>query len=351
MATMMVEQGGGGEQFKGWNNNFAGVDITHGGWNFNPQIHNGYTVLKDGGSGTQHAFAAFRSARASLAFKKEKFDKRGFGNVTDAASYARLYYEKWNGFGFRTITSVQGPLGVKATQIRNAGNKVNAPYGTPAWAEIDAAAIKNATAAYNKIAAKIDQCYGATPSTQTPPPQPPPAQPTPAPATPAQPTPIQPAPAQPTVDCTKCNQNAEIVRQASKQLDIISVKDKLMREFPYLKELFRYIEPFPDVMTAQIRGSSDDTQANAFGAAPGALSISAELTMPGINGIRVGELFWIDRIPTFYRAFGAFQVLSIEDTISLDGWKTQISSRFNYLGTIWKTRTAEFLTKAGAPPP
>jgi hypothetical protein len=96
-------------------------------------------------------------------------------------------------------------------------------------------------------------------------------------------------------------------------------------------------------MTSKIARTANGVISNAFGASPGTLSISAELVMPGVNGLRVGELFWIDKIPAFYRAFGAFQILSIEDTIGLDGWKTKISSKFNYLGTKWKEATAKIL--------
>ena len=103
-------------------------------------------------------------------------------------------------------------------------------------------------------------------------------------------------------------------------------------------------------MTANIARDADGDSSNAFGASPGALSISADLTMPGINGFRVGELFWIDRVPAFYRAFGAFQVLSIEESIGLDGWKTTINSRFNYLGNKWKQATAKRLRGAAVAP-
>ena len=96
-------------------------------------------------------------------------------------------------------------------------------------------------------------------------------------------------------------------------------------------------------MSSKIARSADGNRSNAFGASPGTLSISAEIVLPGVNGLRVGELFWIDRIPAFYKAFGAFQVLSIEDMIGVDGWKTKIHSRFNYLGTKWKEATAAIL--------
>jgi hypothetical protein len=73
------------------------------------------------------------------------------------------------------------------------------------------------------------------------------------------------------------------------------------------------------------------------------------LVLPGINGLRVGELFWIDRIPSFYRAFGAFQVMSLEDMIGKEGWTTKIHARFNYLGGAWIRSTSNLL-EAGTTP-
>lgn len=145
--------------------------------------------------------------------------------------------------------------------------------------------------------------------------------------------------------CKQCQQHKTVVEQTSKVLEITDALERVQREFPYFKKLFRYIEPFPDIMVGKIRGDADSDKANAFGAAPGSLSLKADLVIPGINGIRIGELFWIDRIPQFYKAFGAFQIMGIQHTIGPDGWKTQVSSVFNYLGSAWKTSVTKLLTE------
>jgi LAS superfamily LD-carboxypeptidase LdcB len=121
----------------------------------------------------------------------------------------------------------------------------------------------------------------------------------------------------------------------------------LTRKYPKLEGIFKYVEPYPDLMVARIARTADMDKSNAFGASPGTLSISADLTMPGINGFRVGELFWIERIPAFYKAFGAFQTISIEDTIGIDGWTTKIHARFNYLGKKWKDSVVNILNSSG----
>jgi hypothetical protein len=131
--------------------------------------------------------------------------------------------------------------------------------------------------------------------------------------------------------CDRAKQQIAQIKQSSQTSIDIAV-----RKFSGYRNVPRYVEIFPEYMMAEIAGSSNDNASNAFGAAPGSLSIAADLVMPGISGLRVGELFWIDRVPTFYKAFGAFQIISMEDTIALDGWKTKIHSRFNYLGATWR---------------
>jgi putative chitinase len=142
------------------------------------------------------------------------------------------------------------------------------------------------------------------------------------------------------IECAKCDAAKKVVAQLGIVIEekekVKAATDRVTREFPGLQNTFRYVEIFPDYMAASIADSADGDMSNAFGSAPGSLSISADLVMPGINGIRVGELFWIDRIPTFYRTFGAFQIISVEDTIDVGGWKTKIYSQFNYLGKNWK---------------
>lgn len=140
--------------------------------------------------------------------------------------------------------------------------------------------------------------------------------------------------------CEECNRAKAVVNQSSKILEEKKEAENLVqaaiRQFNAYRSIFRYVEIFPEYMVAEITYSADGNFANAFGAAPGSLSISGDLTMPGINGLRVGELFWIDRIPAFYRVFGAFQIMSIEDRIEVSGWKTQINARFNFLGRKWR---------------
>jgi len=147
-----------------------------------------------------------------------------------------------------------------------------------------------------------------------------------------------------TAECAPCRTAQRQIEQVRQETQRVSnAVDRALRKFNNLSGTLRWHEIMPDIMVSRIARDSNGIKSNAFGAAPGTLSIKANLTLPGIAGLRVGELFWIDRIPLFYRAFGAFQIMTVEDDISLQGWTTKIDSRFNYLGGGWKSAVVKIL--------
>jgi hypothetical protein len=158
-------------------------------------------------------------------------------------------------------------------------------------------------------------------------------------------------------DCSLCETVSQRLVQLQTQAERreeedpedISRLQRAIAAFPEYEKVFKYIEMLPDWMVTEITNDGNDIFSNAFGAAPGTLSISGDIVLPGINGLRVGELFWIDRIPTYYRAFGAFQVISLEDIIGKEGWSTKIHARFNYLGGTWVNRTSKLLSGNAEP--
>jgi hypothetical protein len=161
------------------------------------------------------------------------------------------------------------------------------------------------------------------------------------------PTTVQ-QPVRPSVDpaCAECNRVKSLLDQKKKQLAANNTadarKDQAVKLFPEMEAALLYVELFPEWMISNIRGTADGNSSNAFGASPGTLSIKADITLPGVNGLRVGELFWLDRIPMFYRVFGAFQIINITDTIDIsNGWTTKIESRFNYLGAAFRDAMIE----------
>lgn len=151
--------------------------------------------------------------------------------------------------------------------------------------------------------------------------------------------------------CDDCSKRVQIVKQAeAKEKETQGILENKIRQFYGLEQIFRYVEAFPDYMIAQIADSANGDLSNAFGSSPGSLAIKADITLPGINGLRVGELFWIDRIPAFYKAFGAFQIMNIEDKITVDGWTTVVHAQFNFLGNAWKAAMAKKLAGGSTTP-
>lgn len=56
------------------------------------------------------------------------------------------------------------------------------------------------------------------------------------------------------------------------------------------------------------------------------LNMSIELE--GISGLRIGDVFTIDHIPTIYRKNGAFQIIGLTDNIDKSSWITTIKAGF-----------------------
>jgi len=98
LATIKIEQ-----NYRGFNWNLGGFDITSGGWEFNPKYHNGYVVAREGGTKKCKAFVSFISFETFVEQKAKSFIGKGFNQATNADAYAKLWYEKWNGFGARTV--------------------------------------------------------------------------------------------------------------------------------------------------------------------------------------------------------------------------------------------------------
>ena len=141
LAVMIREQGGSNQTIKGINYNFGGYDITSGGWSFDSfgeSISNGFTYAGEGGTGLRKAFVSFVSLDTFMQQKVKDFTRKGFDQTTNAEECAKVWYEKWNGFGARA-------------HWRN--NYQGAKDKYPTLAEYDAYVLKNFEPVYN-LAAK-----------------------------------------------------------------------------------------------------------------------------------------------------------------------------------------------------
>ena len=93
-------------------------------------------------------------------------------------------------------------------------------------------------------------------------------------------------------------------------------------------------ELYPDRMRLKMAQNAESITTGVSHAwrAPGKLSITADITIPGMSGLRIAEMFWIDRIAENYKKFGAFQIFGITEHIDIGkGWTTSLHSRFNAL--------------------
>jgi len=55
--------------------------------------------------------------------------------------------------------------------------------------------------------------------------------------------------------------------------------------------------------------------------------LQISLTLQGIGGIKIGDLFYIDYLPEEYRKYCHFMVVSVNHEIGTDGWTTKLDSR------------------------
>jgi len=100
-------------------------------------------------------------------------------------------------------------------------------------------------------------------------------------------------------------------------------------------DLFEFL---PDVMRQEMSANAGNGQLVDYThawRAPGKLAITADITIPGAAGFRIGQIFWIGRTYEHYKQFGAFQLFGLTENIDINkGWTTSLHSRFNAMPTI-----------------
>lgn len=358
MAAMSNEQGAPGG-YAAANFNFSGVDLGNSPVAFDPKYHSGWMYGLEGNKTRKvKPYVAFHDAYRALHFKAtafkrkaEKLSRTVNGTVVrldqpellTAEQYAELYYVQWNGCGFRDALTPENGLTGKPYGACSLAIKNEFPSSREDFRKWDAEGLKRARTQYTNVLNKFrSQLKGRKTTAIRPLTGPPPTTATPTTST----APTAPATSQPTcpdakkTECGECMKRDNLIRVNDRKIQdervLKAAASSTDRSYSNLNKSINYFERLPDRMLSLIRCSADGNKANAFGTAPGSLSIKAEMTMPGIAGLRVGELFWIDRIPAFYKIFGAFQIMSIEQVVSQDVWQTKISAQFNTLGNAWK---------------
>lgn len=130
---------------------------------------------------------------------------------------------------------------------------------------------------------------------------------------------------------------ANLSLQAEAKSNLAKVDNLIPAEAAFLiqRNLF---ELQPDLMRQQMSanagsGNREVDYSHAW-RAPGKLAITADITIPGASGFRIGQIFWIGRTYEHYKKFGAFQLFGLTENITIGrGWNTTIHSRFNAMPT------------------
>ena len=55
--------------------------------------------------------------------------------------------------------------------------------------------------------------------------------------------------------------------------------------------------------------------------------LTLSLTIQGIGGIKIGDLFYVDYLPEIYREYCHWLIVNVEHSVSSDGWTTKLDSR------------------------
>lgn len=123
------------------------------------------------------------------------------------------------------------------------------------------------------------------------------------------------------------------VQYQEKQKSIQSRVDELLPAEAAFVVQYDLFEFFPDKMREKMSinaGEGVNPNYSHAWRSPGKLAVTANITIPGASGFRIGQIFWIGRTYEHYKKEGAFQLFGLTETIDLSrGWTTELYARFN----------------------
>jgi hypothetical protein len=124
LSIIKVEQ-----NFKGFNHNYAGYDLTNSSTlKFNQNSYNGFAVAREGGTKRCKAYVSFNSYETFINDFKERLKRKGFAAVNNASDFAEKWYLLWNGEGAADKISNLSREELKARAIKTAAT---------AWTEMN----------------------------------------------------------------------------------------------------------------------------------------------------------------------------------------------------------------------
>ena len=116
------------------------------------------------------------------------------------------------------------------------------------------------------------------------------------------------------------------------------------------------MKEFKRTMLYYINKSADPTQTSNYNVVLPAVPLQLSLTIQGIGGIKIGDLFYIDYLPQIYKKYCHFMVVGVDHEISTTGWTTKLDSRMivdipklieDSKGKLTKTEFKPFLVLPG----
>ena len=97
-------------------------------------------------------------------------------------------------------------------------------------------------------------------------------------------------------------------------------------------ELFEFQPDLMRQLLASNAGDGSNAEYSHAWRAPGKLAVTANVTIPGASGFKIGQVFWIGRTYERYKQNGVFQLFGLTETISLNrGWTTELYARLNVI--------------------
>jgi hypothetical protein len=87
------------------------------------------------------------------------------------------------------------------------------------------------------------------------------------------------------------------------------------------------MKEFKRTMLYLINKSPDPDDASNYNVVLPAVPLQLSLTIQGIGGIKIGDLFYIDYLPQVYKKYCHFMVVGVDHEISTTGWTTKLDSR------------------------
>ena len=87
------------------------------------------------------------------------------------------------------------------------------------------------------------------------------------------------------------------------------------------------LNEFKRTMLYKINKSADPDDASNYNVVLPTVPLQLSLTIQGIGGIKIGDLFYVDYLPEMYKKYCHWMVVGVDHEISTTGWTTKLDSR------------------------